>query len=1003
MRIQGIDFPEEIIEALSHDRLVIFAGAGTAIDAPAHLPSFKKMTLRIAEESHVAFDPKTMSPDVFLGDLERNGVNVKDILTRSFKNTKSSCNELQRIIVGLFSNKHAVRIVTTNYDLLLEEAYQKIWHEKPKSYSYPALPFGNDFSGIVHLHGTLEEPKNMIVTDNDFGNAYMLNGFAARFLVSMFEEYKVLFIGYSYHDLVVRYLTSSIPPAKISGAYILNDATSRPMAMRARLKHISYPEDRHDLMRSALGELGRFLKIDANDWKNIIDHLDPQRPPLEESMRDEILEKITYDNKNRRYVAKLCEHIDGMEWLTFLDDHQIFDRLFMNVPLNEADQTWGHWLVKHFISNELLSLIIHHHQKVNREFVSRIFFAIASDDPYISNECFGMYWSLLKDLIDDENLYVLLCENALGREMYTLLFDIFTHSMKCSYILKKHETYEINFAFETPYVFNEIWKNHVYPHLDHYLFEAFDFGVATLKSLGDHVTCYDQGDLSMTYEKMEKDDRLVSLFEMINQVFTRIMKKDEAYGEAWINEHLHGSLVITNLSLMFLRKYARRSADEKLMLAMDEEDLYDLGTFKQLYLLFSDCYFAASDQVKARLRQLLKAKNNDITQSYLALMDEKEPVKLISFEHKQPQRREKDVPDQEDPLELSLLKEEIGKGNILKTVHLIERALSHLDSINMSANFIEEVMKVETKLWQMHKLSSSEKPIIRSVMTLFKESQGTSLPVWLKDFVNMVLKTPSENVVSLLLSETYDFFSLDEKWTKQTLLVYLLDEKMKKAAWKGLLKGENTTLSLNRCLYSYYQNSFSVLKTLDEESHMKFVDRYTFMTIELKKDPHEDLLLLIRNRKNSLEAMQMAKSIRHYLTILNMKMRDAMWRGWLKNYWQERNEGNPPIYREEASEMLRWLPLLGSHFSEGVALLIDGEVENINTKVFLHQFENTYTKYKSSSIRLLKYLLEHGKKDLYSYHVMKEMIESLKEDLTDADQKQFTILFDDYMITLRNS
>ena len=134
-----------------------------------------------------------------------------------------------------------------------------------------------------------------------------------------------------------------------------------------------------------------------------------------------------------------------------------------------------------------------------------------------------------------------------------------------------------------------------------------------------------------------------------------------------------------------------------------------------------------------------------------------------------------------------------------------------------------------------------------------------------------------------------------------------------------------------------------------------------------------------------------------------MKMRDAMWRGWLKNYWQERNEGNPPIYREEASEMLRWLPLLGSHFSEGVALLIDGEVENINTKVFLHQFENTYTKYKSSSIRLLKYLLEHGKKDLYSYHVMKEMIESLKEDLTDADQKQFTILFDDYMITLRNS
>ena len=39
--------------------------------------------------------------------------------------------------------------------------------------------------------------KDMVLTDADFGRAYLTEGWAQRFLVDVFREFTVLFIGYS--------------------------------------------------------------------------------------------------------------------------------------------------------------------------------------------------------------------------------------------------------------------------------------------------------------------------------------------------------------------------------------------------------------------------------------------------------------------------------------------------------------------------------------------------------------------------------------------------------------------------------------------------------------------------------------------------------------------------------------------------------------------------------------------------------------------------------------
>ena len=54
----------------------------------------------------------------------------------------------------------------------------------------------------------------MVLTAKDFGRAYLTEsgGWARRFLVDLFANYTVLFVGYSHSDAIMTYLTPSLPP-----------------------------------------------------------------------------------------------------------------------------------------------------------------------------------------------------------------------------------------------------------------------------------------------------------------------------------------------------------------------------------------------------------------------------------------------------------------------------------------------------------------------------------------------------------------------------------------------------------------------------------------------------------------------------------------------------------------------------------------------------------------------------------------------------------------------
>jgi hypothetical protein len=128
--------------------------------------------------------------------------------------------------------KYSTRVVTTNYDLHLETAL-RAYHEGPLDvFRAPAMPLGDDFDGLVYLHGSAEDdPRRLVVTDRDFSSAHFHSAWAARFLERMFRKYVVLFVSdpvtLSQDEAnALAVLAPQVPAADFDKAVALVEATS---------------------------------------------------------------------------------------------------------------------------------------------------------------------------------------------------------------------------------------------------------------------------------------------------------------------------------------------------------------------------------------------------------------------------------------------------------------------------------------------------------------------------------------------------------------------------------------------------------------------------------------------------------------------------------------------------------------------------------------------------------------------------------------------------------
>ena len=222
------DIPEELLQKHEDGKVIFFCGAGISYDAG--LPGFKKLVENIYFNlgcTYNQFQKEAMNNNQFdlaITLLEKEYVYDKNKIKKEIYELLASPKvnndtvTLHKALLELSMTKdNKIRLVTTNFDRIFELLKDDYIFN---SYVAPALPIvNNDWNGLVYLHGLLNEANTnpIVISSGDFGQAYLIDRWASRFMGQLLKEYSVCFVGYSLNDPILRYMTDAIDASKKYG------------------------------------------------------------------------------------------------------------------------------------------------------------------------------------------------------------------------------------------------------------------------------------------------------------------------------------------------------------------------------------------------------------------------------------------------------------------------------------------------------------------------------------------------------------------------------------------------------------------------------------------------------------------------------------------------------------------------------------------------------------------------------------------------------------------
>lgn len=244
--------PERLLLAHARGEVLFICGAG--ISRPAGLPDFRQLVLDVYAEldrstySVLAGLPRgacnqwqancqTLTAmqtaevkrfivgdyDVVLGMLERRLDNqtrgdseVRRKVAAILRAGSQSPAEIHKALITLADRGGARTIVTTNFDLLLQVAAQRL-RSPAETYSLGSIPRpsrNSEFSGILHIHGALDKNPSriseLVLSDQDFGEFYLRRRIVPDFIYDAARLYHLVLVGYSANDPPMRYLLNAV-------------------------------------------------------------------------------------------------------------------------------------------------------------------------------------------------------------------------------------------------------------------------------------------------------------------------------------------------------------------------------------------------------------------------------------------------------------------------------------------------------------------------------------------------------------------------------------------------------------------------------------------------------------------------------------------------------------------------------------------------------------------------------------------------------------------------
>lgn len=282
-----INIPESLKNSADAGGLALFVGAGVSMLGKC--PSWNELAdkaLRVYKNPAEFELLKGLSPRIKLSIACSLAQNKHEIPFLDMLHSHDADLEHEDANCAYRSlNKLSNFIVTTNYDKwlgkhnILPDLAKRIVHFKQDDFNNI-----NFSSAIVHLHGSLEDPQNMVLTTGDYIERYMsriVNGVEYNptlvFLKNFFMLKDVLFIGYSLEELEIL-------------EYVIQKAKDENKNNKSRKYFIiqgffSHQKSMQDAMQQYYAkECGIYLIPfirDDNDWlqlKHVIEYLAEKLP-----------------------------------------------------------------------------------------------------------------------------------------------------------------------------------------------------------------------------------------------------------------------------------------------------------------------------------------------------------------------------------------------------------------------------------------------------------------------------------------------------------------------------------------------------------------------------------------------------------------------------------------------------------------------------------------------------------------------------------------------------
>jgi len=271
-------------------------------------------------------------------------------------------------MLALFRSPGEVRIVTTNFDRHFSTVAAELYKDGVEIYYAPALPLGREFNGLVYLHGSVDkEPEHLVLTDSNFGRAYLTDGWATRFLQEMFATYTVLFVGYSHDDPVMRYLARGLVPE--TSRYALTEPGQDEHWRFLDITPITYPvndgPNRHIALGEAVDAWVKLSKMGALAHERDIRQIVELTPPIDQKTASYI-EHALEDIVAVRFFTR---HARILEWLHWAESKQAFRSLFQTGErVDEVATEMAVWFAQNFVCDypdDALALVQRQGQRLN--------------------------------------------------------------------------------------------------------------------------------------------------------------------------------------------------------------------------------------------------------------------------------------------------------------------------------------------------------------------------------------------------------------------------------------------------------------------------------------------------------------------------------------------------------------------------------------------------------------------------------------------------------------